>query len=74
MTNEQVRRRVANLESKGRACAECNARPTRIHVTYPEQVLAGDKDRPLPTTEYCLECGTEIPLALIRVEYEDQGP
>ena len=44
----------------------------QIHVTYPEPLLAGDEDRPLPAAQYCPECGAEVPLALIRVEYEDE--
>jgi hypothetical protein len=43
----------------------------RIHVTYPEPLLAGDGNRPLPAAQYCAECGTEVPLTLVRVEYED---
>jgi len=68
VSNNNLRRRLDNLEAK--PCPECNARPTQVHVTYPEPLLPNDEDRPVPAAQHCPECGKEIERAVIKVVYD----
>jgi hypothetical protein len=71
MSNDSLRRRLDKVGE--RPCSLCAARTgEEVHVTYPKPLLAGDEDKPLPPPKYCPECGAEIPLTVIRVEYDEE--